>query len=449
MKSTDMRRGVAAARRAVRLAHRQAVVAPPTQERPSATAAHGWRAGLSRTVLVLAAASFCTDIASEMVAPLRLLFLVQVLGAPLAIAGLIEGIAEATTAAVKLGAGSLADRPAARRPLVIAGYALSNAAKPLLALVSSWQTALGLVLLDRSGKSLRGSPRDAMLADAAPSGLRGKVFGVHRSADTLGAAIGPLCAALLLALPHGSLRGVFAWTALPGMMAVLVVLVFLRPIRPAPPAPPLDTRAAHAGGERRERLWQGLGQRFWLFLAISTVFALGNSSDAFLFLRSEGVESSLIAVPLLYFVFNAAYALLATPLGALSDRWGRLPLLGVGYAAFTLVYLGWTQVRPGSPVWALFLVYAVYYAATDGVARAFVTDLVPARRRGRALGWLSACVGLAALPANLVAAWVWSQWGPGATFALGAWLGAVTLALLIVWWPWLRLAPGSATASTR
>src|SRR5258706_9999211 len=295
MKSTDTRRGVAAARRAVRLARRQAIMVPPIREHLPAPAARGWRAGLSRTVLVLAAASFCTDIASEMVAPLRLLFLVQVLGAPLAVAGLIEGVAEATTAALKLGAGSLADRPATRRPLVIAGYALSNAAKPLLALVSTWQAALGLVLLDRGGKSLRGSPRDAMLADAAPPGLRGRIFGVHRSADTLGAAIGPMCAALLLALPHGSLRSVFAWTALPGLVAVLVVLVFLHPVRPASPAPPRDTCAVHTGGERRERLWQGLCRRFWLFLAISTVFALGNSSDACLFLRSRGGGSSRTA----------------------------------------------------------------------------------------------------------------------------------------------------------
>src|SRR5260370_31780683 len=246
MKSTDTRHGVAAARRALRMARRPLVTSTPTphRERQTTPGARGWRAGLSRTVLVLAAASFFTDIASEMIAPLRLLFLVQVLGAPLAVAGLIEGVAEATTAVLKLGAGSLADRPAARRPLVIAGYALSNAAKPVLALVSTWHAALGLMLVDRVGKALRGSPRDAMLADAAPPRLRGKVVRVHPSADTLGAAIGPLCAAMLLALPHGSLRAVFAWTALPGLLAVLVTLVFLRPARRASPAPPAATRAA-------------------------------------------------------------------------------------------------------------------------------------------------------------------------------------------------------------
>jgi MFS family permease len=181
-----------------------------------------------------------------------------------------------------------------------------------------------------------------------------------------------------------------------------------------------------------------LGARFWLFAAVGTVFALGNSSDAFLFLRTEGLEASLVAVPLVYFAFNVVYALLATPLGSLSDRFGRLPVLALGYAAFTLVYLGWTRASAPWHVWALFAVYGAYYAATEGVARAFVADLVPRGRRGTALGWYGALTGLAALPANIVGAWLWTQYGPGITFALGAWLGATALGLLLAWWPWLR-----------
>jgi MFS family permease len=186
------------------------------------------------------------------------------------------------------------------------------------------------------------------------------------------------------------------------------------------------------------RRWQGLGPRFWLFAAVASVFALGNSSDAFLFLRTEGLEASLAAVPLIYFVFNLVYATLATPLGALSDRFGRLPVLAVGYGAFALVYLGWVHASVGWQAWALFVVYGVYYAATDGVARAFVCDLVPEARKGAALGWFNGLVGFAALPANVIGAWLWSQWGAQATFAMGAWLGAVALGLLLAWWPWLK-----------
>ncbi|HEY7122684.1 MAG TPA: MFS transporter [Ktedonobacterales bacterium] len=391
----------------------------------------GWRAGITRVVVVLGAASLFTDISSEMIAPLRLLFLVQVLGTPLILAGLIEGLAEGATSIFKLFSGRLADTVSRRVPLVVAGVTLSNLVKPLLAVVTGWAQALGIVVLDRTGKAVRGSPRDAMIADEAPKEYRGKAFGFHRGMDTLGAAIGPLAAAWLLFLHPDDLRAVFAWTLLPGLLAILVVVLFLRPRR-AQPREQRDLAAAPATGS--------LGTRFWLFLVVATVFALGNSADAFLFLRTEGLEESLAAVPIIYFGFNLAYAALAIPLGVLSDRWGRLPVLAAGYAAFSLVYLGWATATQGWHAWGLFLLYAVYYAATEGVARAFVGDLVPKARRGTALGWFNGLTGAAAIPANLLGGWLWIQWGPIATFGLSAWAGLVALGLLLAWWPWLSRA---------
>lgn len=406
-------------------------------------------------VYALGVTSLFTDIASEMIMPLRLIFLVQVLATPLALAGLIEGLSESATSLLKILAGRLADQTSSRRGLVIWGYSISAAAKPLLALVPGWVPALALVLVDRAGKAVRISPRDAMIADAVPSQERGRAFGLHRSADTLGAAIGPLVALAILNMTGGNVRAVFGWTVIPGALAVILALLLLRPSRrprlqaaaaPAPAAEPLaiavttesaSILAAPDKGAAAERL----GARFWLFTALAICFALGNSSDAFLFLRTEGLESSLAVVPLVYFAFNLVYALLATPLGSLSDRWGRLPVLAGGYAAFTLVYLGWTQARLGWHIWVLFLLYGVYYAATEGVARAFVSDLVPGTRRGTALGWFNGLTGAAALPANLVGAWLWGQFGPGATFAMGAWLGAISFGLLLAWWPWLRRSP--------
>lgn len=395
-------------------------------------------------VYVLGAASLFTDIASEMIMPLRLIFLVQALATPLALAALIEGLAESATSLLKILAGRMADRTPSRRGLVTWGYSISAVAKPLLALVPSWLPALGLVLVDRAGKALRVSPRDAMIADAVPTQRRGRAFGVHRSADTLGAAIGPLAALVILNATNGDLRAVFAWTLVPGVLAVAVALLFLRDRRrrnaPSPSSTPEVVTAGQPSVAQPVDT-PALGARFWLFTAIATCFALGNSSDAFLFLRTEGLESSLVAVPLVYFAFNLVYALLATPLGSLSDRWGRLPVLAGGYAAFTLVYLGWTQAHTTWNIWALFLLYGAYYAATDGVARAFVADLVPRARRGTALGWFGGLTGAAALPANLVGAWLWGQFGPGATFAMGAWLGAISFGLLLAWWPWLKRAP--------
>jgi len=414
-------------------------------------AKRGWLGGITRTVLVLGGVSLFTDMSSEMIMPLRLIFFVQVLGTPLALAGLIEGLAEGGTSLLRIVSGRVADRVADRRALVIAGYGVSNLSKPLLALVATWPVGLLLVLVDRTGKALRGSPRDAMIADAVAPDQRGKAFGFHRSADTLGAAIGPLLAIAVLAATAGNLRAVFGWTLAPGLLSLIVAVAFLRDPRrrqrqrttqalsSATAAPFVVAPAVQP--QPVPRIWRGLGARFWLFTVIATIFALGNSSDAFLFLRTEGLEASLIAVPLVYFAFNMIYTVLATPLGALSDRIGRLPMLAVGYGAFALVYLGWTQAKAPWHAWALFAVYGVYYAATDGVAKAFVTDLVPRARRGTAMGWFNGLTGVVALPANVVAAWLWAQFGPGATFALGAWLGAVALGLLVAWWPWLRPNP--------
>ncbi|HZU78061.1 MAG TPA: MFS transporter [Dehalococcoidia bacterium] len=417
---------------------------------PAPARVHRWLRGLSPTVAVLGVISLFTDMSSEMIAPLRLIFLVQTLGTPFAIAGLIEGAAEGATSVFKVLAGRAADRMRSRKRLIVAGYGASNLSKPLLALAASWPVALVLVLVDRTGKAVRGSPRDAMLADAAAPELRGAAFGLHRSADTLGAALGPLLAAAILAGTASNLRAVFAWTLIPGLLAVACAVLFLRDPRRRRPSPGTAAVALDAGRQATPTP-AAFGPRFWLFTAAAVVFAVGNSSDAFLFLRTEGLEASLAAVPLVYFVFNLVYALLATPLGGLSDRIGRLPLLVAGYAAFALVYLGWTQARLAWQAWVLFACYGVYYAATEGVARAFVADLVPRARRGAALGWFNGLTGVAALPANLIGAWLWSTLGAGATFAFGAWLGAVACGLLLAWWPWLRHAgrPLAATAIVR
>jgi MFS family permease len=413
-------------------------------DKPPGGGPHRWLRGISRTVLVLGVVSLLTDISSEMIMPLRLLFLVQVLGTPLILASLVEGVAEGATSILKIISGAVADRITNRRWLVIGGYSFSNLAKPLLAWITTWQLALGLVLIDRAGKSVRGSPRDAMIADAVEPDQRGKAFGFHRSADTLGAAIGPLLAVAILAATAGDLRAVFAWTIIPGALSIIFAVLFLRDPRrlanqhPRSPAARSDVQSASASTEPHLRAWQGLSARFWLFVVVATIFAIGNSSDAFLFLRTEGLEASLIAVPLVYFGFNLVYAVLATPLGALSDRFGRLPILAVGFAAFTLVYLGWTRATTQWHIWGLFLLYGAYYAATEGVAKAFVSDLVPKSRRGAALGWYNGLTGFIALPANLLAAWLWTQVGPTATFGLGAWMGAIAFGLLVAWWPWLK-----------
>jgi MFS family permease len=361
-----------------------------------------------------------------------------VLHTPLAIAGLIEGVAESTSSLLKVWAGRLSDRASSRKPLILAGYSISNLAKPLIALVDGWAAALIFIFTDRIGKGFRGSPRDAMMADSTPKQYMGKAFGFHRSMDTFGAAIGPLLTWLILVLTNNDLRAVFGWTAVPGIISIVVILLFLREKRaPKEAVQPRETAPVEKKPVAKVPL-KDLGVPFWMFAVISTVFGLGNSSDAFIFLRTAGLEGSVVLVPLIYFGYNVVYAVLATPLGVLSDRWGRLPVLLSGYVAFGVVYAGWAFATQAWNAWLLFLVYGVYAAATEGVAKAYVTDLVPRQIRGTAMGWFNGLTGFAALPANLIGGWLWSIAGPSATFTFGAWTAAVAVALTLAWLPWLR-----------
>lgn len=388
-----------------------------------------WRAGLTRNVLALGVVSLLTDISTEMIVPIRILFLVGVLGTPLPLAGLIEGLAESASSLLKIVSGQLSDRVVSRKPMILLGYSVSNFAKPLLALATTWPQALGLILVERVGKGLRTSPRDALMADSTTAQYRGKAFGFHRSMDTLGAAIGPLVTAAILLWTNDNLRAVFAWTLIPGLLSLAAIAFLVRETRGAQAA----RRAAHqrAATEARRESLAGLGRGFWLFTAIAAVFALGNTSDAFIFLRTADLEQSVVAVPLIYFGYNVVYALLATPLGALSDRWGRVPVLLAGFTAFSVVYAGWAAATQGWQAWALFLVYGIYAAATEGVAKALVVDLAPGAARGTALGWFNGITGFAALPANVIGGWLWSVYGPAATFGVGAALGLTAAALLL------------------
>lgn len=405
---------------------------PVTSPRPGLWAALG---AIPLNVKVAGIVSFFTDFSSEMIVPVLPLFLSVTLGAPAAAIGVIEGIAESTASVLRVFAGWLSDRAGRRKPLVVAGYGLSNLTKPLLALAGSWPHVLAVRFADRLGKGIRGAPRDALIADSVPPERRGLAFGFHRSMDTLGAAVGPLVAFATLALLPENYRAVFWIAAIPGAIAIAVAVFLLRDIA-RPQAPGRAPRLSFAG----------LGRSFATFTLIATVFALGNSSDAFLILRTKNLGLPAPAIPLAYFAFNVIYAALATPAGALSDRVGRRVMLIGGYAIFALVYLGFAVAGgPGGGVQAvgLFLVYGVYYALTEGVQRALVVDLVPSGLRATALGTFSTATGVALLPASLVAGILWDRVSPAAPFYYGAALATLAVILLAV------LGAGSRSVPSR
>jgi MFS family permease len=386
--------------------------------------------GVKRPVFILGIVSFLTDVSSEMVYPLVPLFLTSVLGAPVAAVGVIEGLAEGAASLFKAVGGWVSDRVGRRRPLVFAGYALSAVAKPLLAAAYVWPVALLVRFGDRTGKGIRTAPRDAMVADVTPAGLRGRAFGFHRAADTLGAVVGPMVALGLLAAFSDNFRLIFIVAFVPAVAGVaLVNLVKERAPAPAPAASP------RVG-------WREMGSGFYVFLGISLVFALGNSSDAFLLLRAKDMGLSNSEVVLSYVVFNVVYAALAMPAGIASDRWGRRNVMGGGFAVFGAVYLGFALAGRGAVIWPLFAVYGLYMALTEGVGRAFVADFVPSERRATALGLYQGAMGAMILVSSVIAGVLWDVMGPEAPFFLGGATAVAALALL------LTVLPRRPTAET-
>lgn len=378
---------------------------------------------LPRNVWVLSAASFLTDVSSEMLFNLLPLFLLNVLGARTAAIGLIEGVAETASSLVRVYTGALSDRLGKRKRLTVLGYALSAIAKPFLYFASSWGWVLGVRFSDRVGKGIRSAPRDALLAESVEAGRRGLAFGLHRAADTAGAFVGLGIAALIV---WASQAGALRLTRLTFQRAVLAsvlpaaasVLLLALAARESP------RRAPAASSPGSPRL--ALGRRFGAFLASIGVFTLGNSSDAFIILRAQERGLSVLQVMAMLLAFNAVYALFSTPAGAISDRLGRRRLVLAGWLVYALIYLGFALARSGSQVALLFTVYGIYYALTEGAARALVADLVSPEQRGAAYGLYHAGVGLAALPASLIAGFLWQGglgWpglGPAAPFYFGA-----------------------------
>jgi len=388
--------------------------------------------GVSRNVFTFGLVSFCADVASEMLYPLIPIFLTTTLGAPVAVLGVIEGIAEGTASSLKVVSGWYADRVRWRKPLVAAGYALSALGKLLLAAAFVWPQVLLARFVDRFGKGVRTSPRDALIADSSDPARFGRAYGFHRAADTAGAVLGPLLAlSLVVLLGEDNLRPVFVLAIVPGVASVaLIALVRERRRAPAPrsPGPALDLSGADAA--------------FWVFLGISVLFALGNSSDAFLILRAKDLGLGLTMVILAYVLYNAAYSVLAMPSGIASDRLGRRSVMVAGFLIFGLVYLGFALADRQSLVWLLFPVYGLYMALTEGVARAFVADLVPPERRATFLGVYHTSIGLMAVGSSVLAGILWQVVAPGALFLLGASTAFLSAALLVVLRPRAAVAAG-------
>ncbi len=378
---------------------------PITQQQDKSASAN-----LPRTVIALGVVSLVNDSAGDMINPLLPAFIAAVGGGP-ELLGLIEGVADATGSLLKLLSGYLADRIGHFKALTAVGYTIAAAARPVLAVCGAWWQILAIRFADRCGKGVRGSPRDRLIAEATPRTVRGRAFGFQRAMDHAGGLVGPIVVYVMMA--HGiGMRGVFAWTALPGAISILILAREVR--RDTEWQPPAKIEI----GLPRDPAYRRL-------LLAAFVFTLGGASDAFLLWRAGELGIATIYAPVLYWILSLVKTVSSTYGGALSDRFGRRRLILSGWALYAAVYLGFAFATHPWEIWALFAVYGLFYGFTEGVERALVVDLVSEEWRGRALGAYQAATGVALLPASIIFGFLYQRASAESAFIFGAAMAAI------------------------
>lgn len=375
---------------------------------------------LNPTVMKLGLVSFFADVAGEMLYPVTPIFLTTVLGTSMTSLGLIEGLAEAVASLMKTYSGIWSDRVRNRKAFILAGYFLAAVAKPLIGLAQGWPLVLFARSLDRTGKGLRGAPRDALLSEAVSSEKRGEAFGWHRAMDTMGAALGPLLALYYMSVSPDNLRDLYFWALIPGLLSVVVVFS----VRDKKTA---LTKVKTTVSFNFFKEWKSLNPQFKKYLYAWGLFSVANSSDVFLLLKAKNAGLSTAKVILLYCGYNLVYSLLSPYLGKLSDKIERKKVLIFGLIMFAVVYIGFSALTTLTELIVLFLIYGLYMAATDGVGKAIAVDLADQGKKATCLGLLGTVTGVGALIASLVAGMLWDSLGGHSAFLFGA-AGAIAAA---------------------
>ena len=368
--------------------------------------------------------SFFGGISQDIFVPILPLYLANILNLDKSFIGFTEGLVTSSASIFKIVSGFLSDKLKSRKSIVFLGYFLSFVARPLLALTTSGIGVLALRFLDGVGKGIKDSPKDALIADSTQAGSRGRGFGIVRALDTLGSVVGPiLLFVLLYLLQNNSLKYhyIFFITAIPLIFTLSILSIFVRetPIEKAQKKVNIDLK---------------LPGKFYIFLAIVVVFSIGNSSGAFLILRAQNIGVSLLAIPLVYALFNFFYASASIPLGSLSDKIGREKVILLGWFSYSVSYLGFGLANQSYQIWFLFAFYGIYFATTEGVAKAYVADIISSEYRGRAYGIYNSVIGLVTLPASMIAGFLWDKYNPSAPFYFGAaiaFLAAILLFLFV------------------
>jgi MFS family permease len=378
--------------------------------------------GFGKNVTVAGLVSFFMDVSSEMIYPLVPLFLANVLGANKSVIGFIEGIAESTASLLKVFSGWFSDRIGSRKWLMAAGYGISTLSRPFVALATGWQHVMSSRFIDRFGKGVRTAPRDAIIAESADRTHLGRAFGFHRAMDTMGAVVGPALAFFLLGILSNDYRKVFWLSMIPGVIAVLLIIFFITEKK--------KVVAAHV--DRPKLTMKHFDWKFKFFVAIATLFAIGNSSDVFLILRAQQIGIPTVMIPVVYLLFNLVYSLSSIPAGIAADMFGRKRVILLGFILFAILYYGFAIAESITAIWFLFAFYGLFMGLTEGIQKAFLATIIPQDFKATAFGVYTTAVGIAMFPASLIGGWFWDNISPSATFYFGAITATLSAILFII-----------------
>jgi MFS family permease len=375
--------------------------------------------------------SFFNDTASEMVYPIIPIFMTQVLKASTTAVGLVEGIAESTAALTKFVFGYFSDKFQRRKPFVSLGYTFSALSKGIIGFSSSWPLVLFSRFLDRLGKGLRTGARDALLLQNTNEKNKGFIFGFHRSLDSAGAVLGPILGLIFIYLFANNLRLIFYLATIPGFFAVLLLILLVSEKKEV--SPPTKT------SQKFSFSWKFLNPKVKLFLIISFIFALGNSSDAFLILRAKNLGLTTQLAMAAYVLYNLVQTLLGTYLGKLSDKIGHRKMFAFGLLVFSFVYFSFGVIKNSLFLWFLFPIYGIYIAATDGVSKAYLGEFISEKEAGSVYGLYQMLLALASFFASFVGGILWTKIGPQATFYFGAIMAFLSFSILSFFKFWKKI----------
>jgi MFS family permease len=367
------------------------------------------RSKIPRQVFILGMVSLFTDIASEMLYPVTPIFLTAVLGSSMAVVGIIEGIAEFIAGLLKGYFGKLSDKVGKRSVFIVIGYGLSAISKPLPGIFQNIPTVLFSRVADRTGKGIRTAPRDALLGSYS-NGNSGAVFGFHRGMDTLGAAIGPVAALVLLHYFPNNFQLIFLLAFIPSVIAVMFTML----VKDKPIELKLRSRKNYSS------FWKSAPKSYKRLIVLITLFSLINSSDVFLILKSRDISGSSTLAIFGYIFYNLIYAASSYPLGGLSDKFGKRKIFSIGLIIFSLVYFGFALVPDIKFIWILFALYGIYAASTEGISKAWVSDLIPDEQRGSAIGLLTMLSSFSVMIGSFLTGILWDQFGSSVPFLVSA-----------------------------